>query len=198
MTLATAAPDLILASASAYRRALLERLGVPFRCVAPDFDEEAFPRDGLAPRDLAEALARGKAEAVAARQPAAIVIGSDQLVSLDGRILGKPGDLERAANQLEAMSGRTHDLITAMMVVARGRWFEHTDVARLTMRRLDRSAIERYVARDRPIDCAGSYKLEQGGIALFQRIECEDHSAITGLPLLALTRILADQGINIP
>ncbi|WP_337176481.1 nucleoside triphosphate pyrophosphatase [Paludisphaera sp.] len=191
-------PELILASTSPYRRALLERLAVPFRAVPPDFDEEAFPREGLTPRALAEALARGKAEAVAARVPAAVVIGSDQLVALDGRILGKPGDPARAADQLQAMAGRTHELITAMVVLAPGRRFEHTDVARLTMRPLDRAAIERYVARDLPVDCAGSYKLERGGVALFRRIESDDHAAITGLPLLALAEILAGLGFAIP
>lgn len=192
------APELILASTSAYRRALLERLGVPFRCVAPEFDEEAFPREGLSPRGLAEALARGKADAVAAREPAAVVIGCDQLVSLDGRILGKPGDAARALDQLGAMSGRAHELITAMVVVAPGRRFEHTDVARLTMRPLGRPTLERYVARDLPVDCAGSYKLERGGIALFERIESDDHTAITGLPLLALAGILAGLGFDAP
>lgn len=191
-------PTLILASTSRYRRALLERLGTPFRCEPPDFDEEAFPREGLSPRALAEALARGKAEAVAAREPKAVVIGSDQLVSFDGRILGKPGDATRAADQLEAMSGRTHELITAMVVIAPGRRFEHTDVARLTMRQLDRAAVERYVARDHPVDCAGSYKLEQAGVALFRRIESEDHTAIIGLPLLALAGILAELGFEAP
>jgi septum formation protein len=191
-------PDLVLASTSPYRRVLLERLGLPFRVASPDLDEEAFPRAGLSPRELAEALARGKAEAVAAREPTAVVIGSDQLVALDGRILGKPGDPARAADQLEAMAGRTHELITAMVVLAPGRRFEHTDVAHLTMRPLDRATIERYVARDLPVDCAGSYKLEQGGIALFQRIESDDQTAITGLPLLALAGILADLGFEVP
>lgn len=192
------APELILASTSSYRRDLLERLGVRFRCVAPEFDEEAFPRDGLGPRELAEALARGKADAVAASEPTAVVIGCDQLVSFEGRILGKPGDAARAVGQLEAMSGRAHELITAMVVVAPGRRFEHSDVARLTMRPLGRPALERYVARDLPVDCAGSYKLERGGIALFQRIESDDHTAITGLPLLALAGILARLGFEVP
>ena len=96
------------------------------------------------------------------------------------------------------MSGRAHELITAMVVVAPGRRFEHTDVARLAMRPLGRAALERYVARDLPVDCAGSYKLERGGIALFERIESDDHTAITGLPLLALAGILAGLGFDAP
>ncbi len=191
-------PELILASTSPYRRSLLERLGIPFRAVAPPFDESTLAGSGLAPRDLAETLARRKAESVREAEPDAVVIGCDQLVSLGGRIFGKPGDAERAADQLAAMSGRVHELITAMVVIAPERRFAHTDVTRLTMRRLDRPAIERYVARDLPLDCAGSYKLEQGGIALFERIESGDHSAITGMPLLALTGVLAELGWAIP
>ncbi|WP_165244701.1 Maf family protein [Paludisphaera soli] len=191
-------PDLILASTSPYRRTLLERLGVAFLAVAPPFDESSLAGAGLAPRALAETLARRKAESVAEAEPTAVVIGCDQLVSLDGRILGKPGDADRAVDQLAAMSGRVHELITAMVVIAPGRRFAHTDVTRLTMRRLDREAIERYVARDAPLDCAGSYKLEQGGVALFERIESGDHSAITGMPLLALVGILAELGWEIP
>lgn len=191
-------PELILASTSPYRRELLNRLGLRFRCVAPAFDEEAFPREGLSPRGVAEALARGKAESVFEHTPNAVVVGSDQLVSLDGRVFGKPGTAEAAVEQLAAMSGQTHELITAMTVIAPGERYEHTDLTRLSMRRLGRSAIERYVERDRPLDCAGSYKLEQGGVALFDRIETEDQTAITGLPLLALTRILTALGFEIP
>ncbi|MDG3003676.1 Maf family protein [Paludisphaera mucosa] len=190
--------ELVLASTSPYRRVLLERLGLPFRCVAPPFDEASLPREGLGPRELAETLALRKAETVRDREPAAVVIGCDQLVSFEGRVFGKPGDAATARDQLEAMSGKTHELITAMAVFASGRVVAHTDVTRLTMRRLDRRAIERYVERDRPLDCAGSYKLEQGGVALFERIASEDHTAITGLPLLALTRILAELGFQTP
>ena len=191
-------PELILASGSTHRRALLERLGIPFRVVRPDFDESTFPSDGLSPRALAEALAVGKARSVWEREPGAIVIGSDQLASLDGRILGKPGTFERAVAQLEAMSGRVHELITAMVVVGPGGEFAHTDLSRLWMRRLYRPQIERYVASDVPLDCAGSYKLEGRGVVLFDRIETEDSTAITGLPLLALTRILEGFGLVLP
>ncbi len=195
-------PPLILASTSRYRRALLERLGVPFNTVSPACDEEALKDPRLAPQALAEHLAEAKAASIANQQPQAVVIGSDQLaaIEIDGAwtILGKPHTAERAVEQLVLMSGRTHVLITAM-VVARGaeRW-RHTDLTRLTMRRLDRAALERYVAADQPLDCAGAYKLECRGIALFAAIESADASAITGLPLLALTRILADCGYAIP
>ena len=193
---------LILASTSRYRRALLERLGVPFTALAPACDEDALKDPRLAPQALAEFLAEAKAASIAVQQPEAVVIGSDQLaaVEVDGRwtILGKPGTPAKALDQLALLSGRTHVLITAM-VVARGneRW-RHTDITRLTMRRLDRAELERYVAADQPLDCAGAYKLECRGIALFETIDSADASAITGLPLLALTRILAGLGYAIP
>jgi septum formation protein len=190
--------DLVLASTSPYRRGLMERLGVPFRCVAPPYVESALPRTGLEPCQVAERLARGKAESVSRDAPAATVVGADQLVSLDGAILGKPGTPEAAAAQLAALAGRSHELITAMVVIHGGRVVGHTDVTRLWMRRLGRAEIERYVARDRPVDCAGSYKLEQGGITLFERIESADQTAITGLPLISLTSILRGLGYEIP
>lgn len=193
---------LILASTSRYRRALLERLGLPFTALAPACDEDALKDPRLTPQALAEFLAEAKAASIAAQQPMAVVIGSDQLAALevDGRwtILGKPGTQAKAVDQLALLSGRTHMLITAM-VVARGteRW-RHTDITRLTMRRLDRAALDRYVAADQPLDCAGAYKLECRGVTLFETIDSADASAITGLPLLALTRILAGLGYAIP
>ncbi len=195
-------PALILASTSRYRRALLERLGVPFQAVSPACDEEALKDPTLAPQALAEFLAEAKATSIARQQPAAVVIGSDQLAAIEHEgawtILGKPGTPARAVEQLALLSGRTHVLITAM-VVARGqeRW-RHTDITRLTMRLLERAALERYVAADQPLDCAGAYKLECRGITLFEAIASEDSSAITGLPLLALTRILAGLGYALP
>jgi septum formation protein len=176
----------------------MARLGIPFRCEPPDFDESSVPREGLAPRRLAETLADGKAGRVLGRNPSSVVIGCDQVAHLDGLVLGKPGDVSRAVAQLEALSGRTHELVTAMVVLFEGRRFAHTDVARLRMRPLDRRGIERYVEADLPTDCAGSYKIEGRGIVLFERVEADDFTAITGLPLLALTRILAELGVEAP
>lgn len=192
--------DLILASTSPYRKALIERLGVPFRCVDPGVDESILKTElaGGPPRGLAEALALAKAAAVAAQDPAAVVIGGDQVVAFAGQILGKPGTDERAVAQLAAMAGRSHELITAMVVIAAGRTYRATAVATLHLRPLSLEAIRRYVAVDHPADCAGSYKLEAGGIALFDRIEAADHSAITGVPLIALTSILIELGFAIP
>jgi len=192
--------DLILASASPYRRSLVERLGIPFRCVAPPIDEEALKADldAINPREFAEHLARAKAAAVHRVEPDAIVIGGDQLVTLDGLILGKPGTTERAVAQLQVMSGRSHDLITALAVMHGPQVYAHTDVTRLSLRTLTLEAIKRYVEADRPLDCAGSYKLEARGITLFERIESEDHSAIVGVPLIALTTILRTIGFEVP
>jgi len=190
--------DLVLASTSPYRRALLERLGVPFRCRAPGVDEDALKLGASGPRELAERLALAKALSLRDEEPAATLIGGDQLVAFEGRIFGKPGTSARASDQLAAMAGRAHALITALAVWHDGRTYRHIDVTTLHMRPLDRDAIARYVAADLPLDCAGSYKLERRGITLFERIESEDHTAITGLPLIALTTILREIGYVIP
>lgn len=191
-------PDLVLASTSPYRRRLLERLGIPFRCLTPRFDETSFCSDGLDPLALAESLAVQKALSVEPEAPDSAIIGSDQLVSLDGTIYGKPGTAEKAVEQLVSMSGRSHQLFTALVVRYLGQTIRHVDVTILRMRPLPVDAIRHYVEHDKPYDCAGSYKLEEGGIALFERIETEDHTAITGLPLITLTSILRDLGYPIP
>jgi septum formation protein len=194
------APGLVLASTSAYRRALLERLGIPFRCRPPLCDESTILREspGLEPRRLAEKLALAKASSLSGEEPESAIISCDQLVSFGGRIFGKPGTADRAVDQLAAMSGQTHELITALVVMRRAEVFHHTDVTQLRMRPLSRDMIERYVAADRPLDCAGSYKLESRGIVLFDRIESEDHSSVTGIPLIALVTILRELGFPIP
>src|SRR5258708_1369720 len=125
--------DLILASTSIYRRDLLARLRLPFRCVAPPIDEEDLKDNSITPAGLAEQLAGAKASSVAGGEPDAVVIGSDQLVSFDGRVLGKPGTSERAVAQLLAMAGREHELITSVAVADRNGVEVHTDVARLSM-----------------------------------------------------------------
>ena len=190
--------DLILASTSPYRKMLIERLGVPFRCEDPGVDEAPWKGRIGDPRELAETLALVKAASVAERFPGSAVIGGDQVAACDGQVLGKPGTTERAVAQLLGMAGRPHELITALAVIAPGGARQVLDVATLTMRPLDRAAIERYVDAERPVDCAGSYKLEERGIALFERIEAADHSAITGVPLIALTSILRELGFVLP
>ncbi len=191
-------PELVLASTSPYRRALLGRLGLPFRAVAPEIDEDALKDPMIPPRILASQLARAKAESLVHAHPGAVIIGGDQLVAFEGRVFGKPGDQGRAVEQLLLMTGREHELITAIAVVHPRGLIEHVDITTLTMRWLSRSELERYVAADDPIDCAGSYKLEERGITLFGRIESADQSAVTGLPLIALTSILRELKFPIP
>jgi septum formation protein len=162
------------------------------------FEETSVSPLGRSPRELAELLADGKAASVAGREPAATVIGCDQVVALEGKLFSKPHSRDRAIDQLTALAGRTHELITALVVLGRGREFRHTDVTRMQMRTLSTAEIERYVTHERPFDCAGSYKLEERGIVLFEAIETEDHTAITGLPLIALTTFLRALGFTVP
>jgi len=191
-------PDLVLASTSVYRRALLERLGVPFRCRAPLCDETLLKRETSNPTKLAERLAYAKAHSLVSGEPGAAIIGCDQVVSFEGHVFGKPLTAARAVEQLAAMAGRSHELITALVVI-QGEWtYHHTDVTTLRLRPLTRDAIERYVAADQPFDCAGSYKLEARGIVLFEEVESKDHTAITGLPLIALVSMLRELGFAIP
>jgi septum formation protein len=176
---------------------LLERLGIPFEIRRPDVDEESIKSTWKgSPAGLVRHLARAKAESVAER--GAVVIGSDQIAVLDGRILGKPGSAGAAITQLTLLSGRTHELITATAIASAGKVDEDANVTRLTMRSLAPAEIERYVAADMPTDCAGSYKLESRGIALFEAIESADHTAIVGLPLIALTTALRNLGFRVP
>ena len=190
--------DLVLASTSKYRRELLARLGLAFRAVAPHVDENALKDVSLPPQDLAEMLAEAKAVSLTASEPGATILGSDQVAACDGRILGKPGNAPAAAAQLGFLSGRRHQLITAICLWHRGRILRHTDVTMMTMRSLDPAEIARYLAVDQPYDCAGSYKLESRGITLFSSIESDDHTAIVGLPLIAVTSLLRSLGFAIP
>ena len=188
----------MLASTSPYRRALLERLGLPFRSKAPICDERALEADESDPIRLAEKLAHAKAASLASEEPGATLIGCDQVLSLHGRVFGKPGTIERAVDQLVSLAGQEHDLITALVVLSGPKTFRHTDVTKLRMRRSPVPRIERYVLADHPLDCAGSYKIESRGITLFDRIESNDQTAITGLPLIALVSILTELGFQLP
>ncbi len=188
---------LVLASTSRYRRELLGRLGLRFECEAPGIDEGEVG-SGLAPETRARTLALAKARAVAHRRPGAIVIGSDQVCALADEVLGKPGSVAAACAQLQRLQDREHRLATAVAIVHGGRETSILDVTRLHMRALSNAAIERYVAADQPIDCAGSYRIEGLGISLFDRIESEDQTAIVGLPLLATARALREHGFEVP
>lgn len=189
--------QLVLASTSPYRRALLERLGVPFSVASPEVAEEQ--RAGEAPEAMARRLAEAKALAVASRFPGSLVIGSDQVAVCDGSILGKPLTHENAMRQLRTLSGREALFHTAVCVldartgVTRGRVVP----CRVTFRTLDDATIETYLTREQPYDCAGSAKSEGLGIALIAKMESEDPSALIGLPLIALVDLLHEQGLNV-
>jgi septum formation protein len=190
--------DLVLASTSRYRRELLARLTPAFRAVAPDVDETR--RSGEPPAALAERLALAKAHAVGAHCPNALVIGSDQVAELDGRALGKPGNVEAARAQLAASSGRRVTFHTALCVLdtRRARSGTALDATHVVFRVLDAEEIARYVDAERPLDCAGSFKAEGLGISLFERIESSDPTALIGLPLIVLAHLLRSAGIRLP
>ena len=188
---------LILASSSPYRRELLSRLGLAFQCHSPDVDESVLA--GESPDALVLRLARSKAEAAARHHPDALVIGSDQCAELDGRILGKPGDHEGAVRQLRAASGREVVFHTGLCLLnARDGRAHVTGVPfRVRFRTLDSAMIEDYLRREEPYDCAGSFKSEGLGIALFEGMEGDDPTSLVGLPLIALVGMLQEEGVPV-
>ncbi len=194
------APRLILASTSPYRRELLGRLGLAFTTARPEIDETPLP--GESPRILAVRLARAKAEAVLSRAetPAdAWSIGSDQVAELDGRPLGKPGTARNAIAQLASMSGRSVRFFTALCLAgSAGRRFETLDITTVRFRVLAEDEIARYVSKEQPLDCAGSFKSEGLGIALFESIENSDPTALIGLPMISTARLLREAGFATP
>ena len=186
---------LILGSTSRYRHELLSRLRWPFEVVAPEVDET--PLAGEVPKDLATRLALAKARAVAAQFPQALVIGSDQVADLQGQPLGKPGTHERARAQLRQMSGQTVVFQTALAVVCQASGFEQVDLApvQVQFRDLSDAEIEHYLLTEQPYDCAGSAKSEGLGIALLERIDNDDPTALIGLPLIRTCRLLRAAGL---
>ena len=186
---------LILGSTSPYRRELLQRLRLPFEVVRPEVDET--PHAGELPMALAQRLAMEKALAVARQHPQAVVIGSDQVADLDGEPLGKPGSHERAVAQLQRMSGQTVVFQTAVAVVCIESGFAEQALAQVKVqfRQLSDAAIETYLRAEEPYDCAGSAKSEGLGIALLERIDNQDPSALVGLPLIHTCRLLRAAGL---
>lgn len=189
-------PPLILASTSRYRRELLERLRLPFEVVSPQVDETPAP--GEPPAVLAQRLALAKAQAVATARPEAVVIGSDQVADLGGRPIGKPGTHVRAAEQLRQLSGQRAVFQTAVAVVRGDRGFARTLLAPVTVqfRVLSDAEIERYLRAEQPYDCAGSAKSETLGIALLERIDSDDPTALVGLPLIRTCALLRAAGLD--
>jgi len=189
---------LVLASTSRHRRALLERLRIPFEAVAPGVDETRGPGEPV--EQLVRRLSRAKAEAVAGRHHGALVIGSDQAAERDGEILGKPGDHPTAVAQLRAASGKYMKFHTGLCLIDTrdGRVQEYADVTRVAFRKLSDREIERYLQAEQPYDSAGSFKSEGLGITLFEGIESNDPSALVGLPLIMLCKFLRNAGLELP
>lgn len=192
------AAALVLASGSRYRRDQLARLGLQALGDAPDIDESRLADE--APAQMARRLARAKATAVAARHGDALIIGADQVAALGAQIFGKPGSAAAQQQQLLRCSGQEVHFHTALAVLdsRSGRCLEHLDLTRCQLRPLDVDAIARYVAAEPAWDCAGGFKVETRGIALFERIVSDDPSALIGLPLIALCRLLREFGVELP
>ncbi|ETN92283.1 Maf-like protein YceF [Gammaproteobacteria bacterium MOLA455] len=200
--------NLILASSSAYKKSLLERLQISFTCASPDIDERAHANES--PQDQAVRLASEKAQAVAAEFPQATVIGADQVAELCtgepnsqnpnqtkiSRLLGKPGNHQQAIEQLSAQSGHLVKFYTAVTVLNQGLTSSALDITEVRFRDLSSTEIEAYLIADTPYDCAGSFKAESLGVSLFESVTSVDPSALIGLPLIKLSQLLRDLGIT--
>ena len=192
------APSIVLASASQYRRDLLDRFLDEYEAVSPDIDESN--PDGLSPKKLARRLARQKAETVSRTARNSLIIGADQLAVLDGQVLGKPGDHQKAVEQLMAASGQTVTFRTAVCIldpVGRTR-YEHVDKTTVRFRQFDRRLVETYLRHDEPYDCAGSFKIEGAGFVLFESVRTDDPTALIGLPMIWVSDVLLELGYLLP
>jgi septum formation protein len=189
---------IILASSSPYRRDLLQRFKFEFEVLSPSVDETAGPQESA--QALVLRLALAKAEAVAKNRQNALIIAADQVASLDGRFLGKPGDREQAISQLQSMRGRTVNFINGLCVINTTRQRRQSDIViyNVSFREYSDDEIERYLDLDHPYDCAGSFKSEQLGISLIDRMQGDDPSALVGLPLIRLATMLREEGLKVP
>lgn len=190
-------PRLVLASTSPFRKAILEKLNLPFEVNAPQVDES--PRANEAPQQLVERLACAKAVKVAEAYPDALVIGSDQVAVIGGHILGKPGNHEKAVKQLQQASGKTVTFLTGLCLHNTVTGMTRSEVVpfKVVFRELSAQQIENYLLADEPYNCAGSFKSEGLGIALFERLEGEDPNTLMGLPLIRLIRMLEREGVSV-
>jgi septum formation protein len=191
-------PSIILASSSRYRRGLLDRFLTEYQIVSPDLDESA--EESADPGVLAGTLARKKAEKVSSTHHNSVVIGADQLAVLDGVVLGKPGNHQKAIEQLLAASGKSVTFLTAVCVldpVGRRR-YEHIDRTEVRFRDFDRRLAEAYLRHDKPYDCAGSFKIEGAGSVLFESVSTDDPTALIGLPMIWLSATLMELGCLLP
>lgn len=189
-------PQLILASTSPWRRALLEKLAIPFECAAPEVDETPLP--GETPRHLVSRLAQQKAQSLAQRYPAHLIIGSDQICVLDGEITGKPLTEENARQQLLKARGNIVTFYTGLALYNSATGHLQTEVEPFDVhfRHLSETEIDDYLRKERPLHCAGSFKSEGLGIALFERLEGRDPNTLIGLPLIALCQMLRREEMN--
>ena len=187
-------PPIILASSSQYRRGLLDRFLTEYQTVTPDLDEAA--EESADPAELASKLARKKAEKVSSNYHDSVVIGADQLAVLDGVVLGKPGDHQKAIEQLLAASGKAVTFLTAVCVLdpVERRRYEHIDRTEVRFRDFDRRLAEAYLRLDEPYDCAGSFKIEGAGFVLFESVSTDDPTALIGLPMIWLAATLMELG----
>jgi MAF protein len=190
-------PTLVLASTSPFRRELLSKLGLPFATAAPDIDESPLPDEE--PESLVKRLSLEKAKAVAADYPHALIIGSDQVACVDNKILGKPGSHQKAMQQLKLTSGKTVIFMTGLALYdsASGNSETSCEPFHAHLRKLTESQIDNYLQREQPYNCAGSFKSESLGIALFTRLEGEDPNALVGLPLIRLIDMLEQFGVDV-
>lgn len=190
-------PQIILASSSPFRKALLQRLQLNFDTLSPEVDETAI--SGESPEALVARLALLKASEVAKDHPNALIIGSDQVAIIDGQILGKPGDHARATAQLQAASGKRVSFLTSLCLLDSRDGQHQVEVVPygVVFRSLNDTMIEAYLQREQPYQCAGSFKSEGLGITLFEKLEGEDPTALIGLPLIRLTRMLEKAGVSV-
>jgi septum formation protein len=190
---------LILASTSPYRKELLERLMIPFQTHDSQVDEDQFKNDISDPLVLTKTLAFEKAKSVFSHKEDSYIIGGDQIGLFENQILGKPKTKENAVVQLRKLAGKTHELITSTCILGpNGFVYEWTNHTTLRMRSLTLEEIKRYIDKDDPLNCAGSYKIESVGISLFESIQTEDSTAIVGLPLIELSKVLRTLGFELP
>ena len=192
------APTIFLASSSPYRRGLLDRFLNSYETVTPGVDESNAA--GLPAAELATHLARKKAEAIAINARQALIIGADQLAVLDDRVLGKPGNHQKAVEQLLAASGKAVTFYTAVCIldpIGRAR-YEHTDITTVRFRQFDRRLADAYLHHDKPYDCAGSFKLEGAGFVLFESVKTDDPTALIGLPMIWVSDVLLELGYLLP
>ena len=190
--------NLVLASSSPYRRALLKRLGIPFEHAAPEVDET--PRTGETAEQLTLRLALDKARALAGRYADHLIIGSDQVLLLDGQAVSKPGTHAAATDQLRRCSGRTVQFTTSLCLLnsATDNYQLTSEPFMVSFRELDDDSIERYLQREQPYDCAGSFKMEGLGISLFRALRGDDPNSLIGLPLIRLCEMLRQEGVQLP